>query len=132
MTSTKVVMTVTRIFCYVAPPSDLTRIVGPLLRLLHLSKEIERVVLANLLVIMTDHPVRIMRVGVVVDPEADDRNLQSLFAPHYSRFLLRATDLRETKKLKLSILLKLLSLDNYQFLLREFVVCETIVPLYGQ
>ncbi|KAL5526852.1 APL6 [Sanghuangporus sanghuang] len=97
-----VVMTVTRIFYYLAPPSQLSKVVGPLLRLLHLSKEVERVVLANLLIILVKH--------------------STLFRHHYSRFLVRTTDLRETKRLKLLILLKLLSSENYQILLREFVV----------
>ncbi|KAL5485750.1 APL6 [Sanghuangporus weigelae] len=97
-----VVMTVTRIFYYLAPPSQLNKVVGPLLRFLHLSKEIERVVLANLLIITVKH--------------------STLFRPHYSWFLVRTSDLRETKRLKLLILLKLLSSENYQILLREFVV----------
>ncbi|KAL5503884.1 APL6 [Sanghuangporus vaninii] len=97
-----VVMTVTRLFYYLAPPSQLSKVVGPLLRLLHLSKEVERVVLANLLIILVKH--------------------STLFRHHYSRFFVRTTDLRETKRLKLLILLKLLSSENYQILLREFVV----------
>ena len=42
--------------------------------------------------------------------------------PHYSRFLIKATDIKKVKLDKLNILLKLLSSENYQALLREFVV----------
>ncbi|EJD06497.1 uncharacterized protein FOMMEDRAFT_131430 [Fomitiporia mediterranea MF3/22] len=97
-----VVMAVSRVFFYLSPPSQVNKLVGPLLRLLSVSKEVEAVVLANILIIMHEYP--------------------SLFSRHYSRFFIRAVDLRGTKLLKLRILLKLLSSDNYQVLLREFVV----------
>ena len=42
-------MTVTRVFFYLAPRAHLDKVVGPLLRLLPISKEIERVTLANLI-----------------------------------------------------------------------------------
>ncbi|KAI5121230.1 hypothetical protein M0805_007237 [Coniferiporia weirii] len=97
-----VVMAVARVFFYLAPPSQLVKVVSPLLRLLPTSKEVERVVLAYLVVITREAP--------------------QLFVPYYTRFLIRTTDIREVKRDKLRILLRLLSSENYQVLLSEFVV----------
>lgn len=47
----QVVLGVARAFYYLGPPSDLPNIIPPLLRLLHVSREIERVVLTNLVLI---------------------------------------------------------------------------------
>lgn len=54
----QVVMAVARVFFYLAPSSQLDKVVSPLLRLLPLSKEIERVVLANLIILIQESPVR--------------------------------------------------------------------------
>lgn len=48
-----------RLFYYLAPPSQLPKIVSPLLRLLHISPEIERVVLSYLILISRSAPVSI-------------------------------------------------------------------------
>ncbi|KAF9000675.1 adaptin N terminal region-domain-containing protein [Cyathus striatus] len=96
-----VVLAAARIFYYVAPPSQLEKIVQPLLRLLFSSRETERVVLAYILVISKSHP--------------------HLFAPYYSRLLLRADDLRPVKKDKIRLLLTILSPENYSAILRELI-----------
>ena len=53
-------MTVSRVFFYLAPPSQLSKIVTPLLRLLPISKEISRITLANLSIIIDEIPVSIV------------------------------------------------------------------------
>ena len=51
-------MTAVRLVYYLAPASEIPSAIDPLLRLLYGSKEAERVVLGNLLVIAEQHPVR--------------------------------------------------------------------------
>lgn len=51
-------MAVSRTIYYLAPVKERQRIVLPLLRLLHSSKEVERVTLENLSVLARDSPVR--------------------------------------------------------------------------
>jgi AP-3 complex subunit beta len=60
-------------------------------------------------------------------------------APYYSRFLIRASDIRASKVLKLRLLMSVVSPENHQILLREFIVCssltcnsELIVQLFFQ
>lgn len=52
-----VVLAVARLFYYLAPPSKLLRIVQPLVRLPHISPQVERVALAYILLISYSHPV---------------------------------------------------------------------------
>ncbi len=47
--------------------------------------------------------------------------------PYYSSFLVKTIDGSIVKRDKLRILVMLLSVDNFQALLREFVVCSTTV-----
>ncbi|KIK10203.1 hypothetical protein K443DRAFT_126976 [Laccaria amethystina LaAM-08-1] len=96
-----VVLAATRVFYYGAPTSQLPKIVHPLLRLLNTSPEVERVVVVYLLVITKSAP--------------------GLFAPFYSRFLVRSDDFPQLKKDKIKLLLNVLSVDNYQTVLREFI-----------
>lgn len=53
----QVVLAVARAFHYLSLPSDAKKIVSPLLRLLHLSPEIERVTLAYILIVTRSSPV---------------------------------------------------------------------------
>ncbi|TDL25466.1 hypothetical protein BD410DRAFT_743013 [Rickenella mellea] len=96
-----VVLAVTRLFHYLAPPSERHKYVDPLLRLLPRSKEIERIVLSYLVVLSHDSP--------------------SLFAPLHARFYVRATNIYSTKRDKIRILLNLATAENYQPLTREFM-----------
>ncbi|KAH9958555.1 adaptin N terminal region-domain-containing protein [Russula dissimulans] len=107
-----VVMSVTRAFYYLALPSRYHGIVHPLLRLLAVSPEIERVVLAYILSISHTAP--------------------HLFSPHYTRFIIRADDSTQLKGTKTRLLRNLVTVDNCQALLREFIdytddVDETLV-----
>lgn len=52
-------LAVVRVFYYTGPPSFASKIVNPLLRIIHVSREVERVVLAYLLIITRAHPVSI-------------------------------------------------------------------------
>lgn len=54
----QVVMAVTRVFFYAGPPSQLTKVVHPLLRVLQTSSEVSRVTLAYILVMCQEHSVR--------------------------------------------------------------------------
>ncbi|KAF8169768.1 adaptin N terminal region-domain-containing protein [Pholiota molesta] len=96
-----VVLAATKVFFYGAPPSYWPKFVGPLLRLLTVSKEVERIVLADLLIVTKDVP--------------------HLFAPFYARFLVRTDDLTQVKKDKIRLLLHVLTVDNWNAIMREFI-----------
>ncbi|KDR78991.1 hypothetical protein GALMADRAFT_224240 [Galerina marginata CBS 339.88] len=96
-----VVMAATRVFFYGAPPSYWPKFVHPVLRLLSSSREVERVVLVDLLII--------------------GRSTPHLFSPHYTRFLVRSDDFTQVKKDKIRSLLQVLTTDNYTAILREFI-----------
>ncbi|THU96338.1 hypothetical protein K435DRAFT_858648 [Dendrothele bispora CBS 962.96] len=96
-----VVLAATRVFWYAGLPSMYPKFVGPLLRLLHTSKETERVVLSYLLLIT--------------------RSETTLFALHYKQFFLFADDTRHVKTQKIKLLLRLLTFDNHQAILRELI-----------
>ncbi|KAG8929188.1 AP-3 complex subunit beta [Tulasnella sp. 417] len=95
-----VVMSVSRTIYYVAPANERWKFVLPLLRLLHSSKEVERVALENL------------RVIAQASPE--------MLRPHISRLYIRSSDITQVKQVKLRILVALITSDNAQDLLREF------------
>lgn len=111
-----------RVFYYVGPPTQINKIVNPLLRLMHTSKEIERVVLSYIAAISHQYPVFILQ-GVSRIALRLYYPQQALFYPHYARFLIRTSDILQIKRDKLRILLCLITIENYQSLLREFVVC---------
>ncbi|KAI0926282.1 hypothetical protein AcW1_008493 [Taiwanofungus camphoratus] len=96
-----VVLAVARAFFYLSPSSEVSKIVSPLLRLLHVSPEVERVVLAHLVVA--------------------SRSLSSALAPFYARFLIRADDVRQVKRDKVRLLRAVMTVDNHQALLRELI-----------
>lgn len=52
---------------------------------------------------------------------------QRLFAPYHTRFLVRIDDLRQVKLDKISILLNIMTPDNLQPILREFIVRSPLV-----
>lgn len=52
--------------------------------------------------------------------------LQEAFMPYYSSFLVKTIDSPIVKRDKLRILVMLLSVDNFQALLREFVVSPSV------
>lgn len=56
----QVVLAVARVFYYLAPQSELPKIVPPLLRLLHTSPEVGRVVLTNLVIVSSPLSVSII------------------------------------------------------------------------
>ncbi|KAF9223557.1 hypothetical protein BS17DRAFT_782090 [Gyrodon lividus] len=96
-----VVLATVRVFYYTGPPSSTSKIVNPLLRILHVSREAERVVLAYLLVITRAHP--------------------QLFSTQYPRLLVRTDDPSQVKRDKINALLNLCNIDNHQALLHEFM-----------
>ncbi|KAI3610576.1 ap-3 complex subunit beta-1 [Moniliophthora roreri] len=96
-----VVLATTRVFWYAGLSPHHPKFVQPLLRLLQISKEVERVVLAYMLVIA--------------------RTESKLFSNFYSRFFLFSQDLRVTKRTKIAILMQLVDFDNHQAILREFI-----------
>jgi AP-3 complex subunit beta len=114
----KVVLAVTRVFYYVGPASQVFTSVNPLLRLFHLSKEVESIVIVYILVMSRDFPVRYS----VIEMEIYNIKSQSLFSPFYSRFLVCTDDIQQVKRDKVRLLLNILTIDNYQAILREFIV----------
>ncbi|KAH9846240.1 adaptin N terminal region-domain-containing protein [Lenzites betulinus] len=96
-----VVLAIARAFYYLGPPSDLPKIVPPLLRLLHLSREIERVVLTNLVLVSS--------------------TLADVLAKSYTQFMVRADDPRQVKKDKVHLLRAVTNAENHPSLLREFI-----------
>ena len=112
-------MSVTRAFYYLALPSQHHKVVRPLLRLLPVSPEVERVVLTYILSISHTAPVR-----PCIIPSLSDRSTiwQHLFSPHYTRFVVRADDSSQVKVTKTRLLRNFVTADNCQALLREFIV----------
>ncbi|KAA1467419.1 hypothetical protein DENSPDRAFT_862985 [Dentipellis sp. KUC8613] len=96
-----VVLAVSRTFYYLALPSEHTKLVHPLLRLLDTSTEVERVTLTYILTIARTSP--------------------DLFAAQYARFLVCADDSSFVKAEKMHLLQLFVNGDNWQALLREFV-----------
>ncbi|KAI0636195.1 adaptin N terminal region-domain-containing protein [Trametes polyzona] len=96
-----VVLAVARAFYYLGPPTELPKIVPPLLRLLHISPEIERVVLTNLVLVSSA--------------------LSDVLAKSYTQLLVRADDPRQVKKDKVQLLRSVTNAENYPSLLREFI-----------
>ncbi|KAJ7274492.1 adaptin N terminal region-domain-containing protein [Mycena haematopus] len=96
-----VVLAVTRVYYYASPPSYHSRVVQPMLRLLHTLKEVERVVVAYVLAV--------------------SRSAPNLFSPFYHQFLVRTDDLRPVKQAKIKVLLLLANFDTHQAILREFI-----------
>ncbi|KAH7928278.1 hypothetical protein BV22DRAFT_1030929 [Leucogyrophana mollusca] len=96
-----VVLAVARVVYYAGPPSYLPKITGPLLRILGTSQAVERVVLGYLFAITSVHP--------------------HLLSSHYLRLLVRTDDAPQVKQDKIRLLINILTLDNYQAVLREFV-----------
>ncbi|KAF9446612.1 hypothetical protein P691DRAFT_761494 [Macrolepiota fuliginosa MF-IS2] len=95
------IMAAAKVIYYAGPPPYLQKLPLPLLKLLRKSREIERVVLVYLLIIVPKAP--------------------ELFSPYYSRFLSRTDDTREVKRDKIRLLLRILTLENYGAILREFI-----------
>ncbi|KAG7450937.1 uncharacterized protein BT62DRAFT_984252 [Guyanagaster necrorhizus] len=96
-----VVLAAARVLYYAGPPSYHAKIVQPLVRLLSVSKEIERVALAYILIVASASP--------------------GLFSPFYSRFILSSDDLRQVKIDKIKMMLIIVTFDNYPTILREFI-----------
>ncbi|KAK1233001.1 AP-3 complex subunit beta [Marasmius sp. AFHP31] len=96
-----VVLAVTRVFWYLGLPSDHSKFIQPLLRLLLISKEVERVVLAYVLTVT--------------------RTSSALFSNHYSRFFVFSEDFVVVRRMKIAILLRLVNFENHQAILRELI-----------
>ncbi|KAF5327542.1 hypothetical protein D9619_004173 [Psilocybe cf. subviscida] len=101
-----VVLAASRVFFYAAPPAMHTRFVSPLLRLLSVSPAVARVVLVDLRIIARREP--------------------KLLAPHYTRFLVRASDAVAVRKEKVGLLREVLHSakddeELWKGILREFV-----------
>ncbi|KDQ53109.1 hypothetical protein JAAARDRAFT_137465 [Jaapia argillacea MUCL 33604] len=96
-----VVMATIKLIYYLGPPSSLPKVVQPLFRLLTISKEVERCALVYMRIIA--------------------RRAPHLFAPFYTKILVRADDSTPVKRDKVKLLLTFLNTDNYQALLREFI-----------
>lgn len=116
--SPQVVLAVSRAFYYTAPPSERTRIVLPLLRLLHTSLEVERVAVEELYLLARDNPVSIKRLH----GNFGDHLSKDLLSSHHSRFYLRSTEPTSTKMAKLRILVHILRSANANAILQEFEV----------
>ncbi|KAG9123546.1 AP-3 complex subunit beta [Ceratobasidium sp. 392] len=86
-----VVLSVARTHWYLAPQSYRPKIIQPLLRLLHVSPEIERVAIENFGIIAQEQP--------------------SLLKSHITRFFVRLSDTPASKIAKLRILLALVVVD---------------------
>ncbi|KAJ4001374.1 adaptin N terminal region-domain-containing protein [Lentinula boryana] len=96
-----VVLASVRIFWYLGPPSVHGKVVRPLLRLLQVSKEVERVTLSYILVLA--------------------RTSASLFSPHFVRFFMLSDDPRQVKAEKIKLLVCLINYENHQSIFRELI-----------
>ena len=93
-------------------------LVLPLLRLLHASREVERVVLAYLLIASRTLSVSYLAGCIRIFAELK----QHVIAPHYARCLVRADVVRQTKVAKVRLLRALITPETHPALLREFTV----------
>lgn len=126
-------MAAARVLFYTGPARYWLKFVQPLLRLLNASKEVERVVLVDLVTICRTAPVSLTRFFLsfcLYFLEGILKNLfvlfkQDLFAPYYTRFLIRSDDLTPVKKDKIRLLLSVLTVDNYAAILRELIVSRS-------
>jgi len=112
------VMAAARVIFYAGPPVYLQKIVQPLLRLLHSSKEVESIVLVYLLIVAQKSPVghnffTAQKLIFLV---------QELLSAYHTRFFLKTSDTHKAKRDKIRLLLRILNLDNYGAILREFIV----------
>ncbi|KAI0313175.1 adaptin N terminal region-domain-containing protein [Amylostereum chailletii] len=96
-----VVLSATRAVYYLALPSEHPKIVVPLLRVLDISKEVERTAIVYILSIARTSP--------------------HLFSPYYTRFIIHADDSSPVKATKMRLLQLFVTADNHQALLREFI-----------
>ncbi|KAJ3781899.1 adaptin N terminal region-domain-containing protein [Lentinula aff. detonsa] len=96
-----VVLASVRIFWYLGPPSVHSKVVRPLLRLLQVSKEVERVTLSYILVLA--------------------RTSASLFSPHFVHFFMLSDDSRQVKAEKIKLLVCLINYENHQSIFRELI-----------
>jgi AP-3 complex subunit beta len=115
----------THVLYYLGPPSYWPLFVPHVLRLLTVSREVERVVLADLLIISKKDPVCISfgfqaMNGLLTRPSLN--TLQDLLALHFTRFLVRCDDLGEVKKAKIRLMLNVVNDENWAAILREFIV----------
>ena len=117
----QVVLAVARVFYYLGLPSDLPKIVPPLLRLLHVSPEVERVILRNLALTSTELSVSVYEKGEL-DLCSEQSVSQEVLAKSYTQLLVRADDHQQVKKDKVRLLRAVVNVDNYPSLLREFIV----------
>ncbi len=92
-----------RVIYYAGPPSFHPKVVDPLLRILHMSPELERIVLSYILA-----------------------STPSLFSSYFTHFLVSYGDLPDTKAAKLRLLLAILNFDNHAGILRELVEQEAV------
>lgn len=102
-----VVMAATRVLYHAGPPSYWSKTVRPLLRLVNQSREVERVVLVYLLIMSRTKP--------------------ELFVPYCARFSIRRDDFGQVKKVKIQLLMNLLTSDTSQVILCELIDCANDV-----
>jgi len=112
-------MAAARVIFYAGPPVYLQKIVQPLLRLLHSSKEVERVVLVYLLIVAQKSPASHNSFDSTIKLIF---LVQELLSPHHTRFFLKTSDTHKAKRDKIQLLLRTLNSDNYGAILREFIV----------
>jgi len=78
---------VTRLFYYVGPPSVTFKTIHPLLRLLSISKEVERIVLADILILTRTVPVGTLVDYEQIGPLKLASSFPSIFFLHSTRVL---------------------------------------------
>lgn len=106
----QVVAGVVKLYYYLAPAARLSKIVRPLLRLLHGSSEVQAVALADCAIVAHEHP--------------------ELLMSHLAEFFIRSDDLREMKQIRLEVLVALADATNVKVLLREFLVCRAFYYMW--
>lgn len=79
-TLSQVVLAVVKVFYYAGPPSEHPKVIPPMLRLLHISTEVERAVLPNLLMVSQSLLVRDLSLLIRIK-----LNGNSIFWPLHTR-----------------------------------------------
>lgn len=120
LTRIQVVLAAARAIYYLGPPSRLNRVISPLLRLLHTSPEVERVMVEECYVIARNHPVSnytFHKAASLISCFFKD-----LLSGVHPKFYIKSIDDTSTKLTKLRILVRIMNSGNSSALLNEFEV----------
>lgn len=123
------VVAVVKLHYYLAPQDRLTRIVKPLLRLLHSSSEIASAALEDCALIVEQRPVCSPSFRFMLDVELiiPDPQPQDIFVDYLSSFFVKFSDPPESRRTRLRIIIALTNESNIRIVLKELLVRSVLL-----